>query len=292
MCDSDINRRAFTAASIAAGAAMGAAWGASAQAAGVKESDVTIKTPDGETDAALYVPPGKGPFPGVLIFTDIFGLRPAFRDMGKRLASNGYVVLVPNPFYRTKKGALLTPEEQATFNFGKDGAKLAPHTGAITADGTTKDEGAWLAYLDGLPQVSKKAKLGVTGYCMGGPRVVQASALRPDRVGAAMACHPGNGLVTKNPDSPHLLAPKIKAKTFFAIAQNDAAQWAMQHPAPEPAITDQLKAAYAAAGNPAGAEVYKAAHGWCLSDGAAYNKDEAERAWTQMLAIFKEGTAA
>ncbi|HEY4030070.1 MAG TPA: dienelactone hydrolase family protein [Caulobacteraceae bacterium] len=283
MCDSEINRRAFTAASIAAGAAIGAAWGANAQAAGVKETEVSIKTPDGETDAALYTPAGKGPFPGVLIFTDIFGLRPAFRDMGKRLAGEGYTVLIPNPFYRTKKGALLTPAEQAGFNFAKDGAKLQPHTSAITADGTTKDETAWLAYLDGLQQVSKKAKLGVNGYCMGGPRVVQASAIRPDRVGAAMACHPGNGLVTDQPSSPHLLAPKIKAKTFFAIAQNDAMQ--------KPDIADKLKAAWAAAGNPCGAEVYKANHGWCLPDGAVYNKEEAERAWKQMLVTFKEGMA-
>ena len=290
MCDSEINRRAFTTASIAAGAVMGAAWGAGAQAQGVKETDITITTPDGMTDAALYTPPGKGPFPGVLIFTDIFGLRPAFRAMGQRLASSGYLVLVPNPFYRTKKGALLTPEEQASFNFGKDGAKLQPHTSAITAAGTTSDETAWLAYLDGLPAVSKKAKLGVNGYCMGGPRVVQASALRPDRVGAAVACHPGNGLVTANPDSPHLLAPKIKAKTFFAIAQNDDASWKMQH-AGEPDIETRLKTAYTDAGNPCGAEMFKAAHGWCLSDGAAYNKDEAERAWTQMLATFKEGMA-
>ena len=287
MCDQDINRRAFTAASIAAGALIGAASVANAQAQAVTETEVTIKTPDGDTDAALYTPPGKGPFPGVLTFTDIFGLRPAFRDMGRRLAAAGYVVLIPNPFYRTKKGALLTPEEQASFNFQKDFAKLGPHTGAITADGATKDELAWLAYLDGLPQVSKKAKLGVNGYCMGGPRVVQASALRPDRVGAAMGCHPGNALVTDKPDSPHLLAPKIKAKTFFAIAQNDAAQWKTQH-AGEPEIADRLKTAYAAAGNPCGAEVFKAAHGWCLPDGAAYDKGEAERAWTQMLALYKE----
>lgn len=283
MCDSDINRRAFTTASIAAGAVLGAAWSASAQAAGVKETDVSIKTPDGETDAALYTPAGKGPFPGVLIFTDIFGLRPAYRDMGKRLAASGYVVLIPNPFYRTKKGPLLTAEEQASFNFGKDGAKIQPHVGPANA-GATVDETAWLAYLDGLPQVSKKAKLGVNGYCMGGPRVVQASAIRPDRVGAGMACHPGNGLVTANPDSPHLLAPKIKAKTFFAIAQNDAKQ--------KPDIADQLKAAWSAAGNPCGAEVYKADHGWCMADSAVYNKAEADRAWAQMLVTFKEGGVA
>lgn len=290
MCDSEINRRAFTAASIAAGAVMGAAWGASAQAKGVKESDVSIKTPDGEADAALYTPAGRGPFPGVLIFTDIFGLRPAFRAMGQRMAGEGYVVLIPNPFYRTKKGPLLTPEEQASFNFAKDGAKLAPHTGAITAAGTTSDETAWLAYLDALPQVSKKAKLAVNGYCMGGPRVVQASAIRPDRVGAAVACHPGNGLVTDKADSPHLLAPKIKAKTFFAIAQNDDASWKMQH-AGQPTIEERLKTAYADAGNPCGAEMFTANHGWCLSDGAAYNKEEAERAWAQMLVTFKEGMA-
>ena len=275
MCDADINRRAFTAASIAAGALISAASVANAQAQAVTETDVSIKTPDGDTDAALYTPPGKGPFPGVLIFTDILGLRPAFRDMGRRLASSGYVVLVPNPFYRTKKGVLV----EGPFDFAKDFPKLQPHVQAITADGTTKDETAWLAYLDGLTPVSKKAKLGVTGYCMGGPRTVQAAALRPDRVGAAMACHPGNALITDKPDSPHLLAPKIKAKSFFAIAQNDAKQ------APE--LPDKLKAAYAAAGNPCEAEVYKANHGWCLADGAAYDKGEAERAWTQMLALYK-----
>ncbi|HTK35701.1 MAG TPA: dienelactone hydrolase family protein [Caulobacteraceae bacterium] len=279
MCDSDINRRAFTAASIAAGAALVAANVARAQEAGVTESEVQIKTPDGMTDAALYTPKGKGPFPGVLIFTDIFGLRPASRAVGRRLAIEGYVALVTNPFYRTKKGPVMEPAVQATFNFAKDGALLQPHMAVLTPEATTRDELAWLAYLDALPQVSKKAKLGVDGYCMGGPRVVQASALRPDRVGAAFTAHPGNALVTEKPDSPHLLAPKIKAKSFFAIAQNDAMQ--------KPDLANQMKAAYAAAGNPCGAEVYKANHGWTMPDSAAYNKDEAERAWVQRLSLYK-----
>jgi carboxymethylenebutenolidase len=283
MCDSDINRRAFTAGSIAAGAALIAASVARAQDAGVTETEVQIKTPDGMTDAALYTPKGKGPFPGVLIFTDIFGLRPASRDVGRRLATNGYVAVVANPFYRTKKGPIMEPAVQATFNFQRDGALLQPHLAVLTPDATTRDELAWLAYLDALPQVSKKAKLGVDGYCMGGPRVVQASALRPDRVGAAFTAHPGNALVTDKPDSPHLLAPKIKAKTFFAIAQNDAMQ--------KPDIADQLKAAYAAAGNPCGAEVYKANHGWTMPDSAIYNKDEAERAWVQRLSLYKSALA-
>ena len=283
MCDSDINRRAFTAASIAAGAALIASSVARAQDAGVTESEVTIRTPDGMTDAALYTPKGKGPFPGVLVFTDIFGLRPASRDVGRRLATNGYAALVANPFYRTKKGPLMEPAVQASFNFARDGALLQPHTSVLTPEATTRDELAWLAYLDALPQVSKKAKLGVDGYCMGGPRVVQASALRPDRVGAAMASHPGNGLVTDKPDSPHLLAPKIKAKTIFAIAQNDAMQ--------KPDLADKLKAAYADAGNACGAEVYKANHGWTMPDSAVYNKDEAERAWAQRLSLYKSALA-
>jgi len=279
MCDSEINRRAFTTASLAAGAALIAANVARAQEAGVTEAEVQIKTPDGTTDAALYTPKGTGPFPGVLIFTDIFGLRPASRAVGRRLATEGYVAVVANPFYRTKKGPLLEPAVQAKFDFARDRAMLQPHLAVLTPEATTRDELAWLAYLDALSQVSKKAKLGVDGYCMGGPRVVQASALRPDRVGAAMASHPGNGLVTDKPDSPHLLAPKIKAKSFFAIARNDAMR--------KPDIADQLKAAYAAAGNPCGAEVYNADHGWTMPDSAVYNKDEAERAWVQRLSLYK-----
>jgi carboxymethylenebutenolidase len=278
MCDEDINRRAFTAASIAAGALIGAASVAHAQAQAVTEADVSIRTPDGETDAALFTPADRGPFPGVVMFTDILGLRPAFRDMGRRLASNGYVVLVPNPFYRTKKGVLI----DGPFDFAKDGDKLKPHVAALTPDGVTHDEIAWLTYVDALPQVSKKLKMGVVGYCMGGPRVIQSAALRPDRVAGAMSCHGGN-LVTDKPDSPHLLAPKVKAKSFFAIAQNDAMR--------QPDQADKLKAAFAAAGNPCGAEVYSANHGWCVLDSASYNKAEAERAWTQMLATFKEGMA-
>ena len=283
MCDSHINRRAFTAGSIATGAALIAASVARAQDAGVTEAEIQIKTPDGMTDAALYTPKGKGPFPGVLIFTDIFGLRPASRDVGRRLATNGYVAVVANPFYRTKKGPIMEPAVQATFNFQKDGALLQPHLAVLTPDAVTHDELAWLAYLDALPQVSKKAKLGVDGYCMGGPRVVQASALRPDRVGAAFTAHPGNGLVTDKPDSPHLLAPKIKAKSFFAIAQNDAMQ--------KPDIADRLKAAYSAAGNPCEAEVFKANHGWTMPDSAVYNKDEAERAWVLRLGLYKSALA-
>ena len=279
MCDAEINRRAFTAASIAAGAALTTASLAHAAAADVAEADVTIKTADGTTDAALYTPKGAGPFPGVLMFTDILGLRPAFRGMGRRLAAEGYVVLVPNPFYRTKTAPVI----EGPFDFAKDGARLQPLTAPLTPDAVTRDETAWLAYLDALPAVSRKAKLGVVGYCMGGPRVVQASALRPDRVGASMSCH-GGGLVTDQPSSPHLLAPRIKAKSYFAIAANDVAR--------QPDQKDKLLAAYAAARNPCVAEVYEGAnHGWCVPDGASYNQPQAERAWAQMLKLYKAALA-
>jgi len=287
MCDSDngqpfIVDTSFTRRSVVltlSSMAAAAALPACAAAAKVVEKDVMVPTPDGTADAALFYPAGTGSWPAVLMWPDILGLRPVFREMGRRLAAEGYVVLVPNPFYRTKKGLLV----EGPFDFSKDFAKLQPHTSAIKPDGTTKDLTAWVAYIDGLPQVSKKAKLGVTGYCMGGPRVVEASAIRADRIGGAMSNH-GGGVVSDAPTSPHLLAPKIKAKTFFAIAQNDAMR--------QPDQADKLKAAYAAAGNPCGAEVYKADHGWCVSDGAAYNKGEAERAWTQMLATFKDGGVA
>lgn len=278
MCDTDINRRAFTAASIAAGAIIGAASVAHAEAQAVVETDVTIKTPDGETDAALFTPAGHGAHPGVVMFTDIIGLRPAFRDMGRRLAAEGYVVVVPNPFYRTKKGRLF----EGPFDFGKDGAKLQPHLAPLTPEATQRDEIAWVDWINAAPRVSKTRKLGVVGYCMGGSRVVQASALRPERVGAAMSCH-GAGLVTDKPSSPHLLAPKIKAKTFFAIAQNDAAK--------QPDQREKLAAAWAAAGNPCGAEVFHANHGWCVPDGASYDKAEAERAWAILVDLFKHALA-
>jgi carboxymethylenebutenolidase len=261
---------------LAAGATLTAATLAHAQAAGVTETNVLIKTPDGTTDAALYTPKGAKTAPGVLMFTDILGLRPAFRGMGARLAAAGYVVLVPNPFYRTKAAPVI----EGPFDFAKDFPKLKPLTDPLTPAATATDETTWIAYLDGLPQVSKTAKLGVVGYCMGGPRVMQASALRPDRVAASMSCH-GGGVVTDGADSPHLLAPKIKAKSYFAIAANDAMR--------QPDQKDKLLAAYAAAGNPCGAEVYEGAnHGWCVPDGAAYNQPQAERAWAQMLTLYKE----
>ena len=193
--DPNLSRRAFGLISVAAA---GAATAAQA-AMGVTDRDVTVETPDGMADCVLAHPEGKGPWPAVLIWTDIFGLRPVFRQMARRLAADGYVVLVPNPYYRAIKGAAVGPD----FDFSKpeDRAKLTPLRATITPEGTARDAVAFIAYLDAQPQTDAKAKAGTQGYCMGGPLVFQTAAAVPGRVRAGASFH-GAGLVSDKPDSP------------------------------------------------------------------------------------------
>ena len=279
----DLSRRDFMAFSVAAGLAA-AAGSALAAAQPVVETDVTIKTPDGTCDAAFIHPP-TGSHPGVLIWTDAFGLRPAMRGIGKRIAAEGYSVLVPNPFYRVAKAPVF--DSAASFNFQDqaDMAKIRPLMASVNAPGAAeKDAVAYIAFLDAQSQVNKAKKIGTQGYCMGGPLVVRTAAALPDRVGAGASFH-GGGLVTDKPDSPHLLAPKIKARMYFGIASNDDQR--------QPDAKDKLREAFAAAKVPAEMEVYPAKHGWCVpdmpNDGGApiYNMPEAERAWGKLVALYK-----
>ena len=281
----DVARRDFVAMSVAAGLA--AATSGSA-AASVVETDVEIKTPDGTCDAAFIHPAG-GSHPGVLLWTDAFGLRPSMREMGKRLAAQGYSVLVPNPFYRVGKAPFWT--DASTVNFQADRAKIMPLMASVNAPGNAeKDAVAYIEFLDKQKQVNKSKKIGTQGYCMGGALVVRTAATLPDRVGAGGSFH-GGGLVTDKPDSPHLLAPKIKAKMYFGIAMSDDKQ--------QPDAKDKLKEAFIAANNPAEIEVYgDAYHGWCVSDmpkqadGApTYNKPDAEKAWAKLTALYKGSLA-
>lgn len=269
----EFSRRDFAALSVAAGVAgtAGAAEGAE-----VVETDVTITTADGSADAAFFHPAGKGSWPGVVIFTDVGGLRPAFRDMGRRLAALGYAVVVPNPFYRTKKAPVF--EKPIDFNSAADRQLMADLRKPLTPDAGGRDALAYIAWLDGQKVVNKKKKVGVQGYCMGGSYTFAAAALNPARVGAAGSFH-GGGLVTDAPTSPHLTIPKMKAELLVAIAQNDDAK--------QPDAKDKLKAAFAAAGRPATVEVYKADHGWCVPGGAVYNQAEAERAWAALMDIYR-----
>lgn len=277
----DLSRRDFVAMSLAAGVAAAAAP-VSAADLPVVETMVEIKTSDGTCDAA-FSHPTTGRYPGVIIWADAFGLRPALRDMGKRLAAQGYSVLVPNPYYRVGHGTLL---DTKNFNFQADRAKLTPLMGSITAEGAAeKDAAAFVAWLDQQKEVNTAKKIGTQGYCMGGPLVMRTAAAVPNRIGAGGSFH-GGGLVTMNANSPHLLAPKIKAKMYFGVASNDDKQ--------QPDAKDKLREAFAAVNNPAKIEVYaNALHGWCMSDMPApadapiYRKDDAEKAWGELLTLYK-----
>jgi carboxymethylenebutenolidase len=283
----ELGRRDFVGLSMAAGIA--AATGtATAGELEVIETDVEVKTPDGTCDAA-FIHPKNGSHPGVLLWPDAFGLRPSMRAMAKRLAAEGYSVLVPNPFYRVSK-APFTDASKFDFQNPTDRAKLGPLMGSVNAPGNPeKDAVAYVAFLDAQKEVNKSKKIGTQGYCMGGPLVVRTAAALPNRIGAGGSFH-GGGLVTDKPDSPHLLASKIKARMYFGIASNDDKT--------QPDAKDKLKEAFGTAHVPAEIEVYSASvHGWCVSDmpmqnGAPiYNKADADRAWTKLLALYKKGLA-
>lgn len=275
LAESKISRRSFGL--ITAVATVGAAGGAFAQSS-VVERDVDVKTPDGVSDAVLFYPEAKGTWPAVLIWTDIMGLRPVFREMGRRLASQGYIVLVPNPFYRSKRAPVLegpidfSNTEQRNLLFGFM-SKITPAAAAAS------DSQAYLAYLDAQPQTDKFRKAGVQGYCMGGGLSIRTAAAVPDRIGAAASFHGGNGLATDKSDSPHLLIPQTRAVFLVCQAQNDDAQ--------QPAVKDKLKDAFAAAGRPATVEVYPANHGWCVRGGQAYDEASAERAWSELTTLYQ-----
>jgi carboxymethylenebutenolidase len=280
----DLSRRDFVAMSLAAGLAAAAGDTiASAAPLPVEVSTVSVKTPDGMCDAA-FIHPTSGSHPGVLIWPDAFGLRPAMIDIGKRIAGEGYSVLVPNPYYRLTK-APGVDMNGFSFQNQADMAKLRPLMGSINAPGAAeKDAVAFVAFLDEQKQVDTTKKIGTQGYCMGGPLVMKTAAAVSNRVGAGASFH-GGGLVTDQPTSPHLLAPKMKARLYVGIAANDDQR--------QPDAKDKLKEAFQKAGVPAEIEVYKSLHGWCVPDLPAeannpiYNKPDAEKAWSKLVALYK-----
>ncbi|HEX3484369.1 MAG TPA: dienelactone hydrolase family protein [Micropepsaceae bacterium] len=284
----NVSRREFGALSLGAGLAAVATPAFAAAAMPLTETDVTIKTPDGMCDAA-FIRPTAGAHPGVIIWPDAFGLRPSMRGMARRIASEGYSVLVPNPFYRVAKAPVFPEPVKFDFTNPADMAKLPPLTGSIGAPGAAeRDAVAFVAFLDSQKEVDKAKKIGTQGYCMGGALVVRTAAAVPDRIGAGGSFHGGN-LVNDTPNSPHLLAPKIKARMYFGIAGNDDMK--------QPDQKTKLKEAFAAAHVPAEIEVYKSSHGWCVPDMPAppdkpiYNMAEADRAWGKLVALYKAGLA-
>lgn len=282
MDNDELTRRDFVTA-VAAGVVVAAGRELGAQPQ-VTETNVEIKTPDGTCDAA-FIHPASGAHPAVIIWPDAFGLRPSMRDMAKRLAGAGYSVLVPNPFYRVAKSPVY--EDASKVDFQAERAKLGPLMGSIQADGTVeRDAPAFITWLDMQKPVDRTKKIGTQGYCMGGGLVVRTAAAVPGRVGAGGSFH-GGGLVTDRPNSPHLLAPKIKARMYFAVAANDDKS--------QPEAKTKLKEAFDAAKVPVEVEVYSMAqHGWCVPDmppqangQPIYDKADAERAWGKLLALYK-----
>ncbi len=246
-----------------------------ANAVTVTESDVNVKTPDGTADC-YFVHPASGTAPGVLMWPDIFGLRPAFRQMGKRLAESGYSVLVVNPFYRTQKAptadkGAATPIQQ-----------VMPLAQSLNETTDMTDAKAFLAWLDQQSSVAKNRKMGVQGYCMSGRMAFRTAAAVPGRIGAVATFH-GAGLVANGPDSPHLEAAKSKAQFLIAIAENDDMR--------SPNDKNVLKETFAKAGLPAEIEVYGAMHGWCPPDTGVYNEPLAEKAWSRLLVLYGKALA-
>ena len=246
-----------------------------ANAVAVTESDVNVTTPDGTADC-YFVHPASGTAPGILVWPDIFGLRPSFRQMGKRLAESGYAVLVVNPFYRVKKAP--TAEAGAKTPI----ADVRPLAQALNETTQMTDARAFIAWLDRQSSVARNRKVGTQGYCMGGPIAFRTAAAIPDRVGAVASFH-GGGLVTDTPNSPLLQAAKTKAQFLIAIAENDDKR--------SPDEKNVLKDTFAKANVPAEIEVYPAAHGWCPPDSQVYSEPQAEKAWSRLLALYSKALA-
>jgi carboxymethylenebutenolidase len=284
MCDSDSHQgyiadTSFTRRSVVltmSSAAAVAGLPTAAFAADVTEADVMVPTPDGSADAAMFHPAGSGSWPAVLMWPDILGLRPVFRDMGRRLAAEGYVVLVPNPFYRTKRAPIVTGAFD--FNDPKQRDSVMSLRSTLTDTGIDKDATAFITFLDQQKQTNRRKGAGVQGYCFSGPFAFHTAAVRSDRIRAVGSFH-GGGLVTKDASSPHLLIPKTKASFVVAIARNDDQK--------QPDAKDTLKATFAAARRPAVVEVYPADHGWCVPGSQSYDQPSAERAWAELLKLYR-----
>ena len=273
-----LSRRNFNTLAAGAGAAMMLPLPANAK--DVSESDIPVPTPDGEADC-YFAHPTKGKHAAVTIWPDVMGIRPSFRQMGKRLAQSGYSVLVVNPYYRSAKGQVLKDGESYADPAVRE--RLAPLRGSLSKETIAIDGRAFVEFLDGHNSVDASRKQGVTGYCMTGSFAMRIAAELPGRIGAVGSFH-GGGLATDSEDSPHLLIPKMKASTLIAIAENDDER--------DPDAKVKLREAYDAAGLPAEIEVYEGAmHGWCPPDSRVYNEAQAERAWARLLVLLETALA-
>ncbi|MCY1142484.1 dienelactone hydrolase family protein [Actinoplanes sp. Pm04-4] len=240
---------------------------------------VQISTGDGAADAYFVRPDGDGPFPGVLLFMDAFGLRPRIAEMAQRIAERGYAVLAPNILYRGGPSPLVTPEElQDEEKRGAAFGRLLPLIQGLTADRVAADSGHYLDFFFAQDGVADRPVL-VVGYCMGGTNALRAIEAHPDRITAVAAFHAGR-LVTDQPDSPHLAVGRIPGEAYFGHADNDPSATADQIRTLEAALDD--------AGVKYTSEVYAGApHGFTMSDTAMYNREAEQRHWTNLFALLE-----
>ena len=274
----EMTRRDFT--KLATGAGLAMMFPSIANAQAISERDVNIETPDGVADC-YFVYPSMGAHAAVLVWPDILALRPAFREMGKRLARSGYAVLPVNPFYRDAPAPVVG--RGASFGQPEIRNLVLPMARNLNAETHFSDARAFVAWLDDQSEVDTSMGIGTTGYCMGGPMVMRTVAAVPERLAAGATFH-GGGLATNAPDSPHLLIPQTRAQVLHCVAEND------DNNDPQAKVT--LREAYNAAGIPAEIEVYEdAMHGWCAIDSQVYHEAQAERAWGRLLNLFENALA-
>ncbi|WP_260705028.1 dienelactone hydrolase family protein [Edaphobacter flagellatus] len=240
------------------------------------EQDIQLTTADGVTDAVLFTPDASKALPGILHIPDIGSIREIQRAMARRLAAEGYTVLLPNPFYRTSRPPVFPPE--AKHGTPERTKRLQELSSPLTPERMTQDLAVYLDYLTGQP-TTDKGKIGVVGYCIGGGMALRAAAVMPDRVGAVASFHGGGLYKADNPASPHLVLSQVKAQLYFGHASEDGSMTAddIAH------FEEKLKEW----GGIYESETYPARHGWTVSDNPAYNHAEAERAYVKMTALFK-----
>jgi carboxymethylenebutenolidase len=242
----------------------------------LKESETEIRTPGGTSDSVLYSP-GAGREPGVIFLTDIGGIRPSQREMARRIAGEGYTVLLPNIFYRTGR----PPMFEFPLKFGEErtNKRIAELTGPLTPEAMERDATAFVDFLATQESVTPGG-MGVVGFCFAGSFAMRTAAVRPDRIAAAAAFH-GSRLYTNDPTSPHLLLPRIKARLYFGHAVEDRSM-------PAEAI-EKFNEALEDWGREYESEVYEGAqHGWTVPDNPAYNQPQAERASSKLIEFFKK----
>jgi carboxymethylenebutenolidase len=238
------------------------------------QEHVSIQAKDGQCAAQVFTPDGAGPWPAVIFYMDAFGIRPAMVEMAKHVASAGYVVLLPDLFYRFGPYGPLAPKEVLAGDFR---ATIGPMMASTDNHKAAEDTKAFLAYLDTRSDVEGK-KVGTVGFCMGGGMAITAAGIYPDRVAAAVSFHGGN-LATDQPTSPHLLAPKIKGEVYVAGADND-------HSYPLD-MAERTEAALTEAGVKHRCEIYEGkAHGWMKPDMPVYDAAAAERGWGELFALY------